>query len=68
LLAAKGASVSGQMEKISRRLAALEQEADEVFPLNAKQSQQLLSAMQSTLRKICEVEKHTLKKLQQIAG
>jgi hypothetical protein len=68
LLAAKGASVSGQMEKISRRLAALEQEADEAFPLTVKQSQQLLSAMQSTLRKICEVERPALKKLQQIAG
>lgn len=66
LLAAKGASLNGQMDKISRRLAAIEREADEAFPLKAKQAQELFATLQSTLRKICDAERHALTRLQQI--
>lgn len=68
LFTARGPAAASQMQKINRRLAAIEAEAAKDFPLNAKQTRALFDELSSHVRKIHEAEEKGLTILQKLVA
>ena len=66
LFTARGPAAASQMQKINRRLAAIEAEAAKNFPLNAKQTRALCDELSGHVRKIYEAEEKALALLQKV--
>jgi hypothetical protein len=68
LLTARGPAADSQMQKINRRLAAIESEAEKKFPLNPKQTRALLDELSGHVRKIHEAEEKGVAILRKLAA
>jgi len=68
LFTARGPAAASQMQKINRRLAAIEAGAAKDFPLNAKQTRELLAELSGHVRRIHEAEEKGLTILQKLVA